>query len=318
MTSEGKEAKILDVAAACLRLGKDQECEVACDPAAFPMVASVHARIEQVPDGFALIHLSRYNKTLLNDAEIKRSSRVKAGDRIRLGYSGPAIEIVAINALSESEPIDFCSSSGTLQANSRNLALLRGTVESKRFELGTGGMIGRDADAVPFLLNHPHVSRLHANLTVDKDGVVVADLGSSNGTFVNGQRVKRPKKLSPGDRIDIGPFSLQFDGQGLVSRSRSNNIELSARGIQRLVSDRATRRPISLLEDVDLVIRPREFVCLLGPSGSGKSTLLAILSGRRAPNRGIVAVNGEDLHADFEALKEISPSWPRRTSCTTP
>ncbi len=50
-------------------------------------------------------------------------------------------------------------------------------------------------------------------------------------------------------------------------------------------------------------MRPREFVCLLGPSGSGKSTLLAILSGRNPPDAGAVSVNGEDLHAQFEALK---------------
>ena len=117
---------------------------------------------------------------------------------------------------------------------------------------------------------------------------MLADLGSSNGTFVNGQRLTRPTDLRPGDRIDIGPFSLQFDGTGLVSRSRSNNIELMARGLKRVVHDRATGQPLTLLDDINLVIRPREFVCLLGPSGSGKSTLLAILSGRNPPDAGMV------------------------------
>ena len=106
------------------------------------------------------------------------------------------------------------------------------------------------------------------------------DLGSSNGTFLNGKRLTRPTSLTVGDRIEIGPFSLQFDGSGLVSRSRSNNIELTAHSIKRVVQDRATKQPLILLDDVNLVIRPREFVCLLGPSGSGKTTLLAILSGR--------------------------------------
>ena len=132
---------------------------------------------------------------------------------------------------------------------------------------------------------------------------MITDLESSNGTYVNGRRILKPTILLSDDRIDIGPFSLQFDGSGLDSRSRSNNIELAAHGVSRVVQNRATGKPLAILEDVSLVVRPREFVCLLGPSGSGKSTLLAILSGRNPPTAGGVTVNGEDLFADFEALK---------------
>src|SRR5207248_2989047 len=165
---------------------------------------------------------------------------------------------------------------------------------------------------VRYHLDHPHVSRLHASLAVDGERVVLADLGSSNGTYVNGQRLTRPTTLKAGDRIDIGPFSLRFDGSGLVSRSRSNNIELAARGLKRMVPDRKTGQPLRLLDHISLVIRPREFVCLLGPSGSGKSTLLAILSGRNPPDVGTVALNGEDLYAHFEALKEDIAVVPQK------
>src|SRR5262249_59102640 len=122
----------------------------------------------------------------------------------------------------------------------------------------------------------------------------------------------RPTLLKPDDRIDIGPFSLRFDGSGLVSRSRSNNIELVARGVKRVVTDRSTGQPLRLLDHISLVVRPREFVCLLGPSGSGKSTLLAILSGRNLPDDGAVTLNGEDLHAQFEALKEDIAVVPQK------
>jgi ABC-type multidrug transport system fused ATPase/permease subunit len=137
-------------------------------------------------------------------------------------------------------------------------------------------------------------------------------VGSSNGTFVNGKRVTRPTRLKVGDRIEVGPFSLRFDGTGLVSRSRSNNIELSAFGVRRVVPDRGTGNARLLLDDVTLVIRPREFVCVPGPSGSGKSTLLAILSGRKLPDEGAVAVNGANLYLEFESLKRdiaVVPQW---------
>jgi thiol reductant ABC exporter CydD subunit len=51
----------------------------------------------------------------------------------------------------------------------------------------------------------------------------------------------------------------------------------------------------SLLEDVDLTVRPGEKVMLLGPSGSGKSTLLLVLLGFVAPSSGAVMIGGEDL-----------------------
>lgn len=66
-------------------------------------------------------------------------------------------------------------------------------------------------------------------------------------------------------------------------------------------NDRST---LTLLNKVELVINPGEFVCILGPSGSGKSTLLNVMSGRRDPSAGKVFVNKRDLHANFSALKQ--------------
>jgi ABC-type multidrug transport system ATPase subunit len=143
---------------------------------------------------------------------------------------------------------------------------------------------------------------------------VLTDLESANGTFINGCRLARPTELKQGDRIDIGPFSLRFAGLKLATESRSNNVELAARGLKRFVTDRATGRPLSLLNHINLVVRPREFVCVLGPSGSGKSTLLAILSGRSAPSAGRVFLNGADLHSSFEALKEDIAVVPQKES----
>jgi ABC transport system ATP-binding/permease protein len=294
--------KTLDAEGPTIRLGRDASCEIAVDPLACPSVSGIHARLGGSDGAFVLTHVSRSNKTLLNDAVVETSSPVKAGDRIKLGYTGPTIELLSIEEVARA-PVAAPDGSGkTVQADARHLALLRGTQGVNRLEIGKGGVIGRDPRS-QFPLDHPHVSRGHAGLAVDGDLVAIADLGSSNGTFVNGRRLTKSARLQPGDRIDIGPFSLQFDGTALVSRSRSNNIELSASGLKRVVEDRATGTPLTILDDVAIVIRPREFVCLLGPSGSGKSTLLAILSGRSEPDEGIVAVNGEDLFADFEAIK---------------
>jgi ABC-type multidrug transport system ATPase subunit len=131
---------------------------------------------------------------------------------------------------------------------------------------------------------------------------IVSDLRSANGTFINGIRVRFPTPMRPGDRIDIGPYSLLFTGDALVQQSRENNVELIGRHLQRVVTDRSTGKPRYLLDDITLVIRPHEFVCLLGPSGSGKTTLLSALSGR-VPADGVVMLNGKDLYGNFESLK---------------
>jgi pSer/pThr/pTyr-binding forkhead associated (FHA) protein len=58
------------------------------------------------------------------------------------------------------------------------------------------------------------VSRKHCRLVRDDDSLRVEDLGSSNGTYVNGQRVQEAT-LTPGDSVQVGPvvFVLQVDGQ---------------------------------------------------------------------------------------------------------
>ncbi|HEY3787627.1 MAG TPA: FHA domain-containing protein, partial [Urbifossiella sp.] len=286
-----------------IRMGRDAACEVAFDAVRFPKVSGFHAEIEMTPSGLVLTHKSQSNKTLLNDRPLNGSVALKIGDRVRLGITGPAIEL-----LEDSPAVEFAN---TIQADASHLALLRGTAESERFEVGNGGMIGRDSMA-QFILDHPHVSRFHAQLA-DEDGrIVLTDLGSANGTYVNGRRLEGPIELSRGNRIDIGPFSLGFDGGALISRSRANNIELAARGLTRVVTDRATGEPLTLIDEVSLVVRPREFVCLLGPSGSGKSTLLAMLSGRAAPDAGMILVNGRDLHSEFAAHKQDIAVVPQR------
>jgi len=55
------------------------------------------------------------------------------------------------------------------------------------------------------------------------------------------------------------------------------------------------RRPVLALEDVSLVVRPREFVALLGPSGCGKSTLLYLLGGFLPVEKGTITVNGKPI-----------------------
>jgi DNA-binding winged helix-turn-helix (wHTH) protein len=70
-------------------------------------------------------------------------------------------------------------------------------------------IIGRDLD-VDVQLESALISRHHARISIDGTTVLIEDLGSRNGTFVQGRRVDAPMQLAHGDEIRIGPILLTF------------------------------------------------------------------------------------------------------------
>ena len=174
-----------------------------------------------------------------------------------------------------------------------------------RVPLDHGLTVGRQAIPGQVVLDHPNVSRRHAAFEVAGGTVMLRDLGGANGTYVNGARLRGARPLVPGDRIDIGPFELTFDGSALTRAWRIGNVELLARGVSYDVQDRqASGSPQRILHAASLRIRPSELVGIIGANGSGKSTLMNILSGRALPTEGTVLLNDVDLHANFQALKQ--------------
>ena len=71
--------------------------------------------------------------------------------------------------------------------------------------------IGRVKE-MDIVIDNPSVSRTHAEIAKQADGTwVVRDAGSSNGTFVNGDRVSGDRPLKAGDEISLGKYSVLFD-----------------------------------------------------------------------------------------------------------
>jgi predicted component of type VI protein secretion system len=63
--------------------------------------------------------------------------------------------------------------------------------------------LGREAGS-DIVLEDPQVSRHHARLTLQAGGYVIEDLGSTNGTFINEQRLTGAQPINPGDRLRLG------------------------------------------------------------------------------------------------------------------
>lgn len=76
-----------------------------------------------------------------------------------------------------------------------------------RVEPGQAVTIGRGAEA-DVCIDNPAVSRLHTRLAHDASGWRLTDLGSTNGTFVNGARIEGTVAVGPEDRVEVAKFSL--------------------------------------------------------------------------------------------------------------
>jgi len=88
--------------------------------------------------------------------------------------------------------------------------------EAGAFSLVPGAnLIGRSVDAV-VQIDRSEVSRCHARIVVEGTTAILEDLGSKNGTFLNGERIKRPSPLTDGDEIWIGRSlaRLRFVAEG--------------------------------------------------------------------------------------------------------
>ena len=71
--------------------------------------------------------------------------------------------------------------------------------------------VGRGEQNDVELRGDDFASAEHARFEPRRDGVWLTDVGSTNGTFVNGARLDRPRRLAPGDTIRIGSTDLRFD-----------------------------------------------------------------------------------------------------------
>jgi ABC transport system ATP-binding/permease protein len=159
-------------------------------------------------------------------------------------------------------------------------------------------------------LEHPTVSAFHAEIHKQNGNFELVDLDSSNGTFVNGVRIKQ-KVLQQRDRISLGAMHFVFNGQQFEQQADGTRVRLVAQQLRTEVRDFQTGKTVRLLDDISLVLDPCEFVGLLGPSGAGKSTLMDALNGFRPAGQGKVLLNDRSLYEYLAVLRSLIGYLPQ-------
>ncbi|MEV7419236.1 FHA domain-containing protein [Streptomyces sp. NPDC089919] len=162
----------------------------------------------------------------------------------------------------------------------------------------TAVRLGRAPDN-DFVLDDLTVSRRHAELRGHPDGSYeIVDLGSHNGTFLNGTAVQRAL-VGPGDIIGIGHSAFSLVGDQLQEYVDTGEVSLDVNDLTVAVDH---GRKV-LLDHVSFPVGEKCLLAVVGPSGAGKSTLLGALTGLRPADTGSVLYDGRDLYRDYAELR---------------
>lgn len=172
------------------------------------------------------------------------------------------------------------------------------SVETARPTLPVGAVtIGRDPTST-LVVDDLMVSRNHAELRPSGDGYEIVDLGSQNGTFVNGVKVS-VAPVQVGDVVSVGSTSLLFGPEGFTTATAPKGVSYAAAGLRVL-----TPQGKVILDGISIALDEGTFLGVVGPSGSGKSTLVNALTGFRPATQGSVFFSGRDLYAEYEHIRQ--------------
>jgi ABC-type multidrug transport system ATPase subunit/pSer/pThr/pTyr-binding forkhead associated (FHA) protein len=243
------------------------------------IVSRQHARLEQANGGYRLVVAPEAkNPVLFEGRPVEEPRLLRHGDILRIGSLDPGLMVTMVYENPHEAGPDV--------------------TQDIVFGEKTLIQIGRDPSN-DVVLPSPNVSRFHAQVERVGQRYRVVDLRSSNGTFVNGERVEDAVWLKPDDSIRIGQYRFVMGRDQLAHYDDSNGLNVDAIHLNKWV-----RKDLNILQDISVAFKPREFIVVVGQSGGGKSTFVDAVAGYRPatpPSR--VLVNDIDIYAHFDAIR---------------
>jgi len=271
----GRESQSYSLTKSVFTLGRVEGNDIVISS---PIVSGQHARIERANGGYQLTVVpSAKNPILFEGRPLTGTHKFQHGDMMRIGSLDPGM-MVTISYDSPGEVVD----QGAQDIVFGDKTLIQ---------------IGRDPSN-DVVLTSPTASRFHAQVEKVGQRYRVRDLRSSNGTFVNGERIEKETWLKPNDTIRVGHSRFVMGTNQLAQFDESGGLRVDAMRLNKWV-----RKDLNILQDVSVVFKPREFIIVVGQSGGGKSTLLDAIAGYRPATQGEVLVNGTNIYQQFDAIR---------------
>jgi pSer/pThr/pTyr-binding forkhead associated (FHA) protein len=209
LTPDGKtQEQVLDQGT--IVIGRGGDCDIRTQDL---LVSRHHARISSDGTSFLVTDLGSNNGTFVNNKRLEAAQTLQDGDILRIG----GMKFNFIRPAPPPPPVEEATIEKTLvtpaPAVTPNLEIASGPGEKTHLELVKEKMtIGRAGRGQQWdlMLQDRAVSRPQAQITCQAEGFVLTDLGSANGTLVNGVEISSPYVLKDGDAITFGETVLVF------------------------------------------------------------------------------------------------------------
>ena len=150
-----------------------------------------------------------------------------------------------------------------------SIRVIQGPDKGRTFDLRAGdNVVGRENGAT-IVLNDQTASRAHSCIRVDNGQSLLSDVGSANGTFLNGVKIGHPTALKRGDQVRCGSTLLVYQGDAAVpSPVVGERVDIE---IVRLIPDTNDEIKFQLIRSLRMR-RPEDKDCGEGSEGRSEGT----------------------------------------------
>jgi pSer/pThr/pTyr-binding forkhead associated (FHA) protein len=199
-------------------------------------ISRKHARLAKHADEWRLQDLTSYNGCYVNGARVAEPQKLMHGDLIQLGDYRLTLEDETLSATSEDGILTLPGRPG-MHTRSDRLVLVAGPGQGQEFVLAADRLVIGRGEECEVSVNHPSVSRVHAEIRRIGDGRwEIVDLSSANGIRVNGSELPN-SLLDSRDVIELGDVVLKYLPAGEIyipGPEEALRLDRGARGKQGL------------------------------------------------------------------------------------
>ncbi|HEY1357702.1 MAG TPA: FHA domain-containing protein [Thermoleophilaceae bacterium] len=291
-------------------VGRDRGADVVI---ADTEVSTKHAAFDLVAGGIAVQDLGSTNGTFVNGQRVTGSHPLQPGDQVQIGAT-----VVQVRQPVEATAEQAGSPPGAQITHGRRIPALpvlefvAGQYAGTEMPVGAPIVVGRDPGVADVVLDQDsEISRRHTSFSPAGAGLVVQDLGSTNGTIVNGHRLDYAVTLGTGDQAQMGqtivkvrlgepqaepaPAAVAAPVAAAAPGAQPNDIVAEA-----LVKEFGSHRAV---DQVNLYVNPAEIYGFLGPNGAGKSTTVHMLTTLLPPSGGRARIAGYDVATEGASVR---------------